>query len=101
MAKYLSKKVNVEAIQLCWCTWNEVCDFLGEIISETNPGRISSSYSSQCGEQSPYIELTIPTTLAPCRVKHGDWIIKGALGDFYPMPPDVFTATYTPAAMSG
>lgn len=28
----------------------------------------------------------------------GDWIIRGVQGEFYPCKPDVFAATYEPAA---
>lgn len=27
---------------------------------------------------------------------HGDWIIKGIKGEFYPCKPDIFEATYEP-----
>ena len=28
---------------------------------------------------------------------HGDWIIRGVQGEFYPCKPDIFAATYEPA----
>ncbi len=28
----------------------------------------------------------------------GDWIIRGVKGEFYPCKPDIFAATYEPAA---
>jgi hypothetical protein len=28
---------------------------------------------------------------------HGDWIIRGVKGEFYPCKPDIFAATYEPA----
>lgn len=33
-------------------------------------------------------------------VSSGDWIIKGIKGEFYPCKPDIFAATYEPAAPS-
>lgn len=30
-------------------------------------------------------------------VNHGDWIIRGVQGEFYPCKPDIFAATYEPA----
>ena len=95
--KYRKKPVVVEAIQLRWTTWNELCDFLGSIISEDNPGRNSNDYSDTCGEQPPYIELTIPTLEGNHAAKHGDWIIKGVKGEFYPCKPDIFEQTYEKA----
>jgi hypothetical protein len=44
----------------------------------------------------PY--LTIPTLEGDHRASVGDWIIKGVKGEFYPCKPDIFAATYEPAA---
>jgi len=95
--KYRKKPVIIEAVQLKWTTWGELCDFLGDIISEENPRRNTSEYSDTCGEEGPYIELTIPTLEGDHTAKHGDWIIKGVKGEFYPCKPDIFAATYEPA----
>ena len=95
--KYRKKPVVIEAIQLRWTTWNELCDFLGSIVSKDNPGRNSNDYSDTCGEQPPYIELTIPTLEGNHLAKHGDWIIKGVNGEFYPCKPDIFELTYEKA----
>ena len=92
--KYRKKPVVIEAVQLKWSTWNEMCDFLGDIISETNPGRNSMDYSDRCGEVEAYIELTIPTLEGDHIVKHGDFIIKGVSGEFYPCKPDIFWKSY-------
>jgi hypothetical protein len=100
MPKFRKKPVEIEAVQLCWKTWNEVCEFLGDIISERNPGREipESEVSDTCGEQGPmFIALTIPTLEGDHVAKHGDWIIRGIKGEFYPCKPDIFAATYEPA----
>lgn len=94
MSKFRKKPVVIEAVQLRWRTWNEVCDFLGSIISEANPARNSDTASDTCGEQGPFIELTIPTLEGAHTARHGDWIIKGVKGEFYPCRPDIFAATY-------
>ena len=93
---YRKKPVEVEAHQLCWKNWNDICDFLGDIISEENPGRGSETYSDTCGEEGGWIEITIPTKEGDMIAKHGDWIIKGVQGEFYPCKPDIFAATYDP-----
>ena len=31
------------------------------------------------------------------RVAPGDWIVKGVAGEFYPVKPSIFEATYEPA----
>lgn len=97
MTKYRKKPVVIEAVQLNWKNWGAVCEFLGTIISEDNPGRSVDGFSDHCGEMAgPYIELTIPTLEGDHIARHGDWIIKGVKGEFYPCKPDIFAATYEP-----
>lgn len=98
MPKFRKLPVEIEAVQLRWTNWStEVCNLLGDIISETNPGRSVQTFSDTCGEEGPYIELTIPTLEGDHIARHGDWIIKGVAGEFYPCKPDIFAATYEPA----
>jgi hypothetical protein len=99
MARFRKKPVVIEAVQLNWCNWGAVCEFLGDIISPSNPARGVDTYSDTCGEDSmryagPWIELTIPTLEGDHIARHGDWIIKGVNGEFYPCKPDIFAATY-------
>lgn len=96
MPLFRKKPVTIEAVQLTWKTWDDVCEFTGGIISPTNPARSVDTFSDTCGELSPYIELTIPTLEGDHTAKHGDWIIKGIKGEFYPCKPDIFAATYDP-----
>ena len=101
MAKFRKKPVVIEAVQLRWATWGEVCDFLGDIIGPHNPGRDDGSMpDARCpvtGELGPFINLAIPTLEGDMIARHGDWIIKGVKGEFYPCKPDIFAATYEPA----
>lgn len=92
--KFRKKPVVVDAVQLNWKNWNEICDFLGDIIDAKNPGRNTEEFSDTCGESSPFIELTIPTLEGNHLARHGDWIIKGVRGEFYPCKPDIFEETY-------
>lgn len=93
--KYRKKPVVVEAIQLNWKNWNDVCDFLENVITSNNPGREVRTYSDKCGEDGPtYLEITIPTLEGNCIVKHGDYIIKGVHGEFYSCKPDIFEKTH-------
>jgi len=93
MPKFRKKPVVIEAVQLTWKTWCDVCDFLGSIISDENLGRQGEA-SDACGEDGPYINLTIPTLEGDHTALHGDWIIKGVAGEFYPCKPDIFEKTY-------
>lgn len=96
--KYRKKPVVIDAVQLTWKNWGEVADFLGDVISESNPARNSDVASDTCGEQGPpWIELTIPTLEGEHVAKHGDFIIRGVKGEFYPCKPDIFALTYEPA----
>jgi hypothetical protein len=99
MSRYRKKPIEIEAVQLRWSTWDEVCDFLGNIIGEHNPGyEITAEQASDtCGEVGPtYIALTIPTMEGDHTALHGDWIVKGVKGEFYPVKPDIFDLTYEP-----
>ena len=42
----------------------------------------------------PLGELSIPTLEGTMRANPGDWIIRGVKGEFYPVKPDIFAATY-------
>ena len=93
--KYRKKPVVIEAVQLKWSTWSEMCDFLGDVISSENPARMVETFSDTCGEVGHgYIELTIPTLEGNHTAKHGDYIIRGVKGEFYPCKPDIFEQTY-------
>ena len=95
MSRYRKKPVEVDAVQLRWTKWNEVCDLLGDVIGKHNPGRMVDTYSDTCGEVGPeYIEVTIPTLEGDLIARHGDWIIRGVAGEFYPCKPDIFEVTY-------
>lgn len=97
MGKFRKQPIVIEAVRLCWSTWSEICEFLGDIVSPTNPARMVDGFSDRCGEQGPqYIEITIPTLEGDHIAKHGDWIIKGVNGEFYPCKPDIFAKTYEP-----
>jgi hypothetical protein len=41
--------------------------------------------------------IGITTLEGVMKANHGDWIIKGVKGEFYPCKPDIFHMTYEPA----
>lgn len=99
MPQFRKKPVVIEAVQLRWGTWSDVCELLGGIISEKNPAReiTIDQVSDTCGDEGDtFIALTIPTLEGGHVALHGDWIIKGVKGEFYPCKPDIFEATYEP-----
>jgi len=89
--KFIKKPVVIEAVQLLWQNWNEVCTFAGV-------GRLSKG----CPEgfnpdgDTNKIGLHIPTLEGVMTATEGDWIIRGIKGELYPCKPDIFDATYSP-----
>ena len=104
MPKFISKPTEVEAIQLQWKNWNDVCDFLGRSFKEVNPNGAweipESEVASVCGEQGPtFIAFHVQTIHGDyALVTHGDYIVREPQeGRFYPCRPDIFEARYAPA----
>lgn len=82
--KFRKKPVVIEAIQFSAENFEECCDFIGE--ENLNDGTL---------EAEEYIGIT--TLEGDHDARHGDWIIKGVAGEFYPCKPDIFEKTYEPA----
>ena len=89
MSKFRKKPVIIEAVQLRWDTWNEMCDFagVGKLIDgkpegETLPGN--------------KIGLSIPTLEGVMQASEDDWIIRGVENELYPCKPGIFEKTYEP-----
>jgi hypothetical protein len=92
MPMFRKRPVTVEAVQLRWTNWSD--PFLNDIVSEKNPGRMVETASDTCGENAPYIELTIPTLEGDRIARHGDWLVRGVQGEVYPVKPKIFAALY-------
>lgn len=104
MPNFRKKPVEIQAVQLRWTQWDEVCELLGDALTTENPNGAREippeEASDTCGEVGPnYIALNVRTTHGEIAVvRHGDWIIpEKEPGRFYPCKPDVFTATYEPS----
>lgn len=101
MPRYRKRPVEIDAIQLRWDTWNEVCDFVGPFpdgmrgvyVGENGnarddyPGDQPDGYTTRIG-------LLIPTLEGTMLAVQDDWIIRGVQGELYPCKPDIFEATY-------
>jgi len=79
--KFRKKPVVIEAIQFTSTSFNECCKFIGE--DNLNDGTL---------EEEEYIGIITPE--GDHNARHGDWIIKGIKGEFYPCKPDIFEQTY-------
>jgi len=84
--KFRKKPVVIEAMQLRWDTWNEMCDFAG--VGKLSDGKPEAT---QDGDK---IGLNIPTLEGVMQAKESDWIIKGVEGELYPCKNSIFKKTY-------
>lgn len=87
--KFRKKPVVIEAMQLRWDNWNEMCDFVGVgKLSDGKPEGFNPNGDSYV------IGLRIPTLEGIMTAIQGDYIIRGIKGELYPCKPDIFEASY-------
>src|SRR5260370_4881608 len=93
------KPVVVEAVQLLWSTWSEMCEFAG--VGKLTDGKPEGCYIGPDGKPlkqlddpeakanvwSDTIGLLIPTLDGLMVAQQGDWIIKGVKAELYPCKP--------------
>jgi len=97
MGKYRKRPVVVEAVQLRWDTWSEMCDHadVGSL-EDGKPQGAEKDYST--GEPFEHYEdgpgLAIPTLEGLMIASPLDWVIRGVKGELYTCKPDIFEATY-------
>lgn len=85
MPKFRKKPVVIEARELTHASHAEVAAWCGGKTWSRPPMRAVTG-------------ITIPTLEGDMNADYGDWIIRGIKGEFYPCKPDIFAATYEPAA---
>jgi len=76
--RYIKKPIRVEAVKWTGDNWDELEKFCpyGLYLMSKKRG------------------LTIDTLEGKMSVSIGDFIVKGIRGEFYPVKPDIFKATY-------
>ena len=79
--RFRKKPVVVEAVKFTGKNDLELAMFVGE-----------NGYDPD--ERGP--SWVIRTLEGEMRCDVGDWIVKGAVGEFYPVKPDAFEATFEP-----
>ena len=84
--RYRKKPVEIEAIQMVNGNTVEVVTFIGD-----GGGSYRTVTHPRDGK---YDEVYISTLEGEMRAVDGDWIVKGVQGEFYPVKPDIFAATY-------
>jgi hypothetical protein len=87
--RYRKKPVVIDAMQLLWTNWSEMCEFAD--VGHLTDGKPEGTMLS--GER---IGLNIPTLEGLMTAQQGDWIIRGVKGELYPCKPDIFEASYEP-----
>ena len=99
MGRYRKKPVVIEAVQLRWDTWDEMCVHAG--VGKIRDGKPEGCYIGSDGgaridkkDANDRIGLRIPTLEGLMVATEGDWIIKGVNGEIYPCKPDIFEKTY-------
>lgn len=108
MSRFRKKPVEIEAVQLRWDTWSEMCDHAD--VGKLADGKPQGCYIDEAGNPTDdypgdrsdgsgaFIGLWIPTLEGLMIGKQDDWIIRGVQGELYACKPDIFEATYEPAS---
>lgn len=97
MAKFRKKPVVIDAVQLSWKNWAEICEFADVGGGEKQP---RGCYLTKEGTVAPkgtmtdHLGMIIPTLEGDMVAKEGDWIIKGVNNELYPCKDDIFQKTY-------
>jgi len=98
MTRYRKKSVVVEAVQLLWTTWTEMCEHAGVGKLTDGNGKLQGCYVDAEGhvteDTNGRIGLKIPTLEGVMLGVEGDWIVRGVKGELYPVKPDIFALTY-------
>lgn len=94
--KFRKRPVVIEAVQLRWDTWSEMCDHagVGSIADGRPEGCRVDADGNVTSETTGRIGLQIPTLEGLMLGIENDWIIRGVRGELYPCKPDIFDLTY-------
>ena len=87
--KFRKKPVVIEAVQLTWSNWSEMCDF-------AEVGGLANNKPEGVTLEEGKIGMKIPTLEGEMLATENDWVIRGVQGELYPCKPDIFEATYEP-----
>ena len=101
MPKFRKKPVVIEAVQLRWNTWNEVCELAqtslrGDGLRGLNEDEVEKLYP-EVEIKKGAIYAIIPTLEGPHLACENDYIIRGLKSELYPCKPDIFEASYESA----
>ena len=98
MSKFRKKPVVIDAVQLRWDNWNEMCAHAD--VGNFEEGKPEGCYIGDDGQPitnhgtSDEIGMRIPTLEGVMIARQNDWIIRGVKGELYPCKPEIFDVTY-------
>ena len=97
--KFRKKPVVIEAVQLRWDNWAEMCDHAR--VGLMQDGKPEGTFLDEGGQpvsgatwHDGCMGLLIPTLEGLMIARQNDWVIRGVKGELYPCKPDIFEATY-------
>lgn len=97
--KYRKKPVVIEAFQMTEARRMDNAEWPMWLHQAWNKARDAEGALQRVDMAAPLPDaLEIVTLEGKHRVSWGDWIIRGVKGEIYPCKPDIFDATYEPAA---
>ncbi len=79
MHQYRKKPIVIEAIQLEYHNIDEVVEFIGKTVMDSNAHNCT---------------IAIDTLEGLMQARENDYIIKGISGEFYPCKPEIFEDSY-------
>lgn len=83
MERWRKKPVEIEAIRITPTTIRKAADWIGEAGQP-----ILDPVDGEC--------IMINTLEGQMKARHGDYVIKGVQGEFYPCKADIFVKPYDP-----
>jgi hypothetical protein len=99
MAKFRKIPVVIDAVQLTWPNWSEICEFVPKPWFVRGCYLDAEGKETKAGDLEAYGNSRIGLILQTLEsqeflAQENDWIIKGVNGEFYPCKPDIFAKTY-------
>lgn len=92
MGKYRKKPVVIDAME-----WDGTAAGATPIIDWVLAGGGTARYHDHSDPGQMDNGIDIDTLEGTMNASPTDWVIRGVQGEFYPVKPDIFAATYDPA----
>jgi hypothetical protein len=95
MPLFRKKPVVIEAVQLTWANWGDLCDMLAPTREQHKAiGVYVDENGKETKDCNGKIGLKIHTLEGVMLATENDWIIEGVNGEVCPCKPDIFAKTY-------